>query len=264
LSAALPSSLQVSGGSGTIGFSNVGFWGFPAVAGWEYKGSFWVQGGLDGNLTVCLTSNDNVRYAEAEVEIVSSDSWTQYNYTFTPTVSAPNSNNTLNFTFAASDLKGDVNFNLLSLFPPTFNNRPNGNRIDLMEAMAGLYPSFFRAPGGNNVEGQRAPYWWNWTNTIGPLEDRAGYPGTWGYENTDGLGLIEYALWAQDLGMELVLAVWSGLWLDATTVAQDDLQPYIQSALDEIEFLSGDASTEWGAKREALGYGPFPVNFVEV
>jgi len=181
---------------------------------------------------------------------------TQYNYTFTPSVSASNSNNTLNFTFTASDLSGAVNFNLLSLFPPTYNNRPNGNRIDLMEAMAGLYPSFFRMPGGNNIEGLQSPYWWNWTQTIGPLEDRPGYPGTWSYENTNGLGLIEYLLWSQDLGMEPVLAVWSGLWLSGQVVPEDQLQTYVNAALDELEFLMGDASTTWGAQREALGYGP--------
>jgi len=71
-------------------------------------------------------------------------------------------------------------------------------------------------------------------------------------------------LWAQDLGMEPLLAVWSGLWLNGTSLTLTELQPYIQSALDELEFLMGDASTAWGARREALGYGPFEIKFVEV
>jgi alpha-L-arabinofuranosidase len=266
LSRGLPTSMQVTASNssnGTIGFSNVGFWGFPVVAGWEYKGSFWVYGGLKGNVTIQLVSIENEVYTEASVAVsASNSSWAQYNYTFTPSTSAANSNNTLNFTFAASDLKSSANFNLLSLFPPTYNNRSNGNRIDLMEAMGGLYPSFFRAPGGNNVEGNLPPYWWNWTLTIGPLVDRPGYPGTWDYENTNGLGLIEYMLWAQDLKMEPVLAVWSGLWLNGSVVPEDELNVYVQSALDELEFLVGDASTAWGAKREALGYGPFQVGLI--
>ncbi|EMC95118.1 glycoside hydrolase family 51 protein [Baudoinia panamericana UAMH 10762] len=267
LSSALPTSMQVTAGNstgGTIGFSNVGFWGFPVVAGWQYNGSFWVEGALNGNVTIALVSNSNTYYAEASVAVHSSSAWTQYNYTFTPTVSAPNSNNTLNFTFASSSLSGAVNFNLLSLFPPTYKNRPNGNRIDLMDAMAGLYPSFFRAPGGNNVEGLQPPYWWNWTQSLGPLQNRNGYPGTWGYEQTNGLGLIEYMLWAQDLGMEPILALWSGLWLNASSVPQSGIQVYVQAALDELEFLMGDASTTWGALRESLGYGPFQINFVEI
>ena len=67
--------------------------------------------------------------------------------------------------------------------------------------MKGLNPSFFRFPGGNNLEGNEPPYWWDWKKTLGPLENRPGYPGTWTYENTDGLGLLEYLLWSEDLGM---------------------------------------------------------------
>ncbi|KAI7507169.1 putative vacuolar segregation protein [Hortaea werneckii] len=267
LSSALPTSMQVSADnatSDTIGFSNEGFWGFPVVSGWQYNGSFWVYGGLDGNITICLSSYDDKVFAETSVEVSSTSEWTQYNYTLNPSESAPDSNNTLNFTFASSDLKDSVNFNLLSLLPPTYNDRPNGLRIDLMDAIDGLYPSFFRMPGGNNMEGLQSPYWWNWTNTIGPLTQRPGYPGTWDYENTNGLGLIEYLLWAQDLGMEPMLGVWAGLWLDGEIVLEDDLQVYVQSALDELEFLMGDASTEWGSYRESLGYGPFEIGFVEI
>lgn len=41
-------------------------------------------------------------------------------------------------------------------------------------------------------EGLYAPYNWKWNETIGPLKSRPGYQGTWSYENTNGLGLIEY------------------------------------------------------------------------
>jgi alpha-N-arabinofuranosidase len=160
LSSALTSSLQVTGGNGSsVGFYNDGFWGFPAVAAWEYKGSFWVEGSLGGNVTIELKGNySSTTYAEASVAVASkAGSWTQYNYTFQPSHDAPNANNTLHFTWDAPCASGPVNFNLLSLFPPTYKNRPNGNRIDLMEAMDDLKPSFFRAPGGNNVEGLRAP-----------------------------------------------------------------------------------------------------------
>ena len=226
-----------------------------------------MTGDFDGKITVCLKSNTTSKtYAEASVDASSSSgAWKQYSYTFQPSADAPDSNNTLEFTMSASDVKGPLDFNLLSLFPPTYNNRPNGLRVDLMEAMDGLKPSFFRAPGGNNVEGNAPPYWWNWTQTLGPLTDRPGFPGTWTYENTDGLGLVEYMLWAQDLNMEPVLAVWSGHYLNGYSVPKDELQPYVQSALDELEFLMGDTSTTWGAYRVQLGYPePFPINFVEV
>lgn len=226
-----------------------------------------MHGDFDGSIKVALVSNTTGKtYAQASVDASSSSNkWTQYHYKFQPSNDAPNSNNTLQFTMPASGVKGPLNFNLLSLFPPTYNDRPNGLRIDLMEAMADLKPSFFRAPGGNNVEGNEPPFWWDWKKTLGPLKNRPGYPGTWGYENTDGLGLIEYMLWAKDLSMEPVLAVWSGLWLNGTHVPEDELAPYVQDALDELEFLMGDTSTQWGSYRAQLGYPePFPINFVEV
>ena len=160
LSTALPTSMQVetdSNSSDIIGFSNEGFWGFPVVEGWQYNGSFYALGGLNGNITVALVSNEDEVFVEASVPVSSSDDWAKYEYTFTSERSAPNGNNTLNFTFAATDLDGSVNFNLLSLFPPTYNDRPNGLRVDLMEAMDGLNPSFFRFPGGNNLEGFHPP-----------------------------------------------------------------------------------------------------------
>lgn len=192
------------------------------------------------------------------------DSWTQFTYELVPSADASNSNNSFLLTFDASS--GDVlQFNLISLFPPTYKDTPNGNRIDLMESLAALNAKHFRIPGGNNLEGESPPYYWAWNLTIGNLTDRPGRPGTWGYENTDGLGLIEYMLWCQDLGLEPVLAVWSGLYLDGTIISEADLAPYVQDALDELEFLMGDSSTTYGAQRIALGYtDPFTIKFVEV
>lgn len=226
-----------------------------------------MMGSFDGDISISMVSNttgDTI--AAASVQASSKDGeWTQYAYQFQPSKDAPDSNNTLQFTMPASSVKGPLNFNLLSLFPPTYNNRPNGLRVDLMEAMAGLNPKFFRFPGGNNLEGNQPPYWWNWTETLGDLKNRPGYPGTWGYEQTNGLGLMEYSLWAEDLGMEFILGVWAGLWLNGTTVPKDELQPYIDSALDELEFLTGDTSTTWGSYRAELGHPePFTVNIVEI
>lgn len=85
------------------------------------------------------------------------------------------------------------------------------------------------------------------------------------YENTDGLGLIEYMWWCQDLGMEPILAVWSGLYLDGTLISNDSLEAYVQDSLNELEFLMGSTSTTYGALRARLGYpDPFPINYVEV
>lgn len=80
-----------------------------------------------------------------------------------------------------------------------------------------------------------------------------------------GLGLAEYLFWCEDLEIEPILAVWSGLFLDQTVIAEDALAPYVQDALDELEFIMGDASTELGALRISLGLpeAGWTINFVE-
>ncbi|KAJ4386399.1 hypothetical protein N0V93_009294 [Gnomoniopsis smithogilvyi] len=267
LSSALPTSVAITAtADGIVGLKNPGWWGFDIKAANTYSGSFYALGEYSGNFTASVVSDiTNETLASTTIQVSSvADSWTQFTYELSPSADAANSNNSFLLTFDATS--GDVlQLNLISLFPPTYKDTPNGNRIDLMESLAALNAKHFRIPGGNNLEGESAPYYWAWNLTIGNLTDRPGRPGTWGYENTDGLGLVEYMLWCQDLELEPVLAVWSGLYLDGTIISEADLAPYVQSALDELEFLMGDASTTYGAQRIALGYtDPFTIKFVEV
>ncbi|KAN0113171.1 glycoside hydrolase family 51 protein [Hyaloscypha variabilis] len=272
LSRALPYSVNVAPASanttGKVGLLNPGWWGID-VKPQKYTGSFWVLGKYTGPFTVSLQSAiTNEVFATVEIPSTSVDhKWTQQNYTIIPTKAAPNSNNTFILEYEAS--AGPLNFNLISLFPPTYNNRPNGMRPDLMEAMKALNPSFLRMPGGNNIEGDAFHYPWLWNNTIGPLTDRPGRPGTWGYQNTDGLGLVEYLNWCTDLGAEPVLAVWSGMYLitngSTEVLTEAELAPYVQNVLDELEFILGDTNTHNGALRASLGYPePWALKYVEI
>lgn len=46
---------------------------------------------------------------------------------------------------------------------------------------------------------------------------------------------------------------------------EDELGPFVQDAINEIEFIRGDISTEWGAKRAGLGHPePFELKYVEI
>jgi alpha-L-arabinofuranosidase len=199
LSSALPTSMRLSTNAtiGTVGLLNTGWWGIDVQV-QQYTGSFWVKGSYNGSFTVSLQSDlTNETFGSVEAPCsASSSNWKQHNFTITPAKAAPNSNNTFAVTFDASGASnGYLDFNLISLFPPTWKDRPNGMRIDLMEALAELSPSFLRLPGDDNLEGLIPPYLRAWNETIGPLKYRPGRPGTWGYGNTDGLELIEYMLW---------------------------------------------------------------------
>ena len=107
---------------------------------------------------------------------------------------------------------------------------------------------------------------WDWKTTIGPIWERPGHQNSaWGYWSYDGLGLLEYLQLVEDLGATPVMAVWAGLSLNGTVVAEADLGPYVQDALDQIEYAIGPVTSTWGARRAADGHPkPFAVPYVEI
>ena len=161
---------------------------------------------------------------------------------------------------------GTVWFTLVSLFPPTYHDRNNGNRIDLMEKLAAMKPAFLRFPGGNYLEGDHINERYEWKKTIGPLVDRPTHMSPWGYRSTDGMGLLEFLEWCEDLNMQPLLAVYAGYSMKQEFVKPGpDLDPYVEDALDEIEYVTGDASTKWGAERVKNGHpAPFKLSYVEI
>jgi alpha-N-arabinofuranosidase len=134
-----------------------------------------------------------------------------------------------------------------------------------MSMLAGMHPLFLRLPGGNFLEGNRIDERFNWKQTIGPLVDRPTHLGPWGYQSSDGLGLLEYLEWCEDLNIEPVLAVYAGFSLQGEHVVGNDLNPFVQDALDEIEYVTGDTNTKSGALRASHGHPqPFPLHYIEI
>jgi alpha-N-arabinofuranosidase len=135
-----------------------------------------------------------------------------------------------------------------------------------MQMMVDMKPKFLRFPGGNYLEGDQIADRFEWKKTLGALPDRPGHQAPWGYRSTDGLGLHEFLLWCEDMNAEPVLAVYAGYSLKGAHVEPGpDLEPYIQDALDEIEYVSGPASSKWGALRARAGHpSPFTLTYVEI
>lgn len=263
-----------------IGVANEGYWGIPLKPKTTYRASFYVKGSMPirnrrtgtveginftGPLRVSLESNDGDKiYARAETPAVNSR-WQRFEVTLTTgddiTPSASN-----RFVISAQNT-GKIWLSLVSLFPPTYNNRPNGFRVDLMEKMAAMKPSFLRFPGGNYVEGNYLWERFDWKATLGPLPFRAGHRSCWNYRSTDGMGLLEFMNWCEDLNMQPVLAVFAGYSLRQQAVEPGTLlEPYVQEALEEVEYLTGDAKTTyWGAQRAKQGHPkPFDLTYVEI
>ncbi|KAK7473005.1 hypothetical protein VKT23_001109 [Stygiomarasmius scandens] len=276
VSKALPNSLEVKIPkvvNGPIGFENTGYWGIKVQEGWTYKGSLYAKAdSYNGPITVSLKSNRGSTFASKKLDGISS-SWKKFEFQLEPTVSATDENNVFNVVVDGSAAAGKtLHFGMFSLFPPTWKGRENGMRIDLAQLFADTVPGVWRFPGGNNLEGLTWDSRWKWNETIGRLEDRPGRVANWGYPNTDGLGLMEYLNWVEDLEAEPILGVWSGIstqnYSELSTwpvVPESDLQPFIDDVLNEIEFIVGDASTQWGSVRASLGRTePYALRFIEI
>jgi len=284
--------LDVSGASknSPAGIANGGYWGIPVKPNTTYHASFYAKGkDFNGNLTVSLVhvagSNEvkvvpqpgiEVRLGETTLTTASatvskiSGEWKKYEVTLTTGNITPSKENRLVISATKPGTffhhHGTIWLQQVSLFGDTYNNRANGNRTDLSQLLADAQPRFLRFPGGNFVEGDYFNERFNWKETIGPLEQRPGHRSCWGYWATDGFGLPEFLGWCEDLHMEPVLAVFAGYTLKHDHIsAGPKLEPYVQEALEEIEYVTGDVSTKWGAQRAKDGHpAPFKLHYVEI
>ena len=248
-----------------VGVANDGYWGIPVKPNATYRASFYAKADptFTGPLTVDIQSADGATVqATAQVPALTAD-WKQYTVTLSTGAAAPSTTN--RFVVSAGSM-GTVWLSQVSLMPPTYKNRPNGNRPDLMEKMDDMQPAFLRMPGGNYLEGDTIADRFEWKDTIGDVAQRPGHQGPWGYRSTDGMGLLEMLEWCEDLKMQPVLAVFAGYALRGAHIEPGPaLTPFVQDALDEIEYVTGDAGTTWGARRIKDGHSaPFPLSYVEV
>lgn len=268
-SEALPTSLKLdvvqADAQNPAGVMNVGWWGFALRPQTEYKGSFYAKANSSeiGPLTVALVSDNSGKSVATATVSALSTGWKQYTFTLKTGAIESSSQNHLSFTVAHA---GSVWLQLVSLFPPTYHDRTNGFRKDLMEKLAAMHPQFLRFPGGNYLEGDGIEDRFQWKKTLGPFVDRPTHPSPWGYQSSDGMGLLEFLEWCEDLHMNPVLAVYAGYSLKGEHVEPGAaLDPYVQDALDELEYVTGGADTKWGAERVKDGHpAPFKLTYVEI
>jgi alpha-L-arabinofuranosidase len=168
---------------------------------------------------------------------------------------------------------GTIDLDMISLFPSdTWKGRPGGMRADMIQLLADMKPGFVRFPGGCIVEGHDLSVRYQWKKTIGPIEERQLIINRWNsefahrptpdYFQTFGLGFFEYFQLAEDIGAAPLPILNCGMacqFNTAEVVPIDQLDPYVQDALDLIEFANGDAGTKWGKVRSDMGH-PAPFN----
>jgi len=198
----------------------------------------------------------------------SSTGWKKYTASFTATETEPKAS--LKVLLKGV---GALDLDMISLFPQdTWKQRPGGLRADLVQKLADMKPGFLRFPGGCIVEGRELGTRYQWKKTIGDVANRRMIVNRWNtefahrpapdYYQSFGLGFLEYFEIAEDIGASPLPIINCGMACQFNTcelVPLNELGPYVQDALDLVEFANGSVNTKWGKKRADLGH-PKPFN----
>lgn len=261
------------------GLENEGFFGIGVMEGAEYRFSVWARGEKQRIRVELIKNNtmaENQVFAARDLEIDSKD-WKKYEITLRSPLTEPKAHLRIFLTSG-----GTLDLEHISLFPvDTWMGRENGLRKDLVQALYDIKPGVFRFPGGCIVEGTDLETRYNWKNTVGAVENRPLNENRWHYTFTHrffpdyfqsyGLGFYEFFLLSEDIGAEPLPILNCGLACQFQNghpeahVAVCDLEPYIQDAIDLIEFANGDTTTTWGKLRAEMGHPePFNLKFLGI
>ncbi len=264
-----PTYMQVTCTKGEYRFANLGYQsstfagGIPVEAGKTYRCSVWMRNGgdFDGQVEISLTKRTGKSIAVPK-RFTLTDEWQKYELTFK---SSYTEDAVLSFILHGA---GAVDIDMASLIPADAFGAdwPSGGlRADLVQALKDLKPGFLRFPGGCVTEGSYyRDNFYDWKDTVGPIEERRENFNTWGYMQSYGLGYYEYFMLSEAIGAEPLPVVHSGLLCQARDVKEPPLtiaetHEYAQDILDLIEFANGGVDTEWGALRAEMGH-PEPFN----
>jgi alpha-L-arabinofuranosidase len=267
--AANPHYLRIeSEGPAPFGVANEGFRGMGVRQGEAYNFSARIRR-TDGSaaLRIELYGSDGTLLNSARLQEFSPD-WKACNV-----VLHPKDTDAKARLYVLVDGKGAFDLDMVSLFPQkTWKDRPGGLRADMVQVLADLKPGFMRFPGGCIVEGTQLSGRYQWKKTLGPVEERPLLINRWNYEflhrpapdyfQSFGLGFFEFFQLCEDIGAQPLPIVNCGMacqFNSAELCPMDALNPFLQDALDLVEFANGPITTEWGAKRAALGH-PEPFN----
>lgn len=261
------------------GLENEGFFGIGVKEGAEYRFSVWARGEKQRIRVELIKNNttaENQVFAARDLEIDSKE-WKKYEIILRSPLTEPKAHLRIFLTSG-----GTLDLEHISLFPvDTWMGRENGLRKDLVQALYDIKPGVFRFPGGCIVEGTDLETRYNWKNTVGAVENRPLNENRWHYTFTHrffpdyfqsyGLGFYEFFLLSEDIGAEPLPILNCGLACQFQNghpeahVAVCDLEPYIQDAIDLIEFANGDTTTTWGKLRAEMGHPePFNLKFLGI
>lgn len=262
------------------GLENEGFRGIGFKQGEAYRFSVWArsQEGQPQRIRIEFINANNDIIGSSVLEIASKE-WQKYQLELT--ARRTEEKGRLRIFFEQRN-RGYVDLEHVSLFPKnTWKGRENGLRNDLVQALADLRPGVFRFPGGCIVEGTDLATRYNWKHSVGAVENRPLNENRWHYTfanrfypdyfQTYGMGFFELFQLAEDIGAAPLPVLSVGLACQYQNnhahahVPVEELQPYIQDAIDLVEFANGSVDTEWGKLRAEMGHPePFGLKYLAI
>lgn len=267
LNTATPTALEVTlPAQGRVALANTGYWGMNIEKDKGYFLRFYTSNGnrFDGKATIKLVAADGTELCSRPLALDLDKPWCQY----TGELIATGSDHHARFVIELEG-KGTLLLDYISLFPAeTFRNRENGLRRDIAETLEAMRPAFVRWPGGCVVEGITLSNRIKWKETIGDPVTRPGVYDTWGYRTTMGFGYHEFLQFCEDIDAEGMFVCNVGLGCQGRVgdaCREEDLDFFINDALDAIDYALGDGTSEWSRKRVENGHpAPFPLKYVEI
>ncbi len=258
-----------------FGFTNEGYRGMGIVKGQKYLFSVYARsvGDQPMTLTIEIQDHSNRRMGSADLSGFSRD-WQKQSVELETSATDDHAHLVV---FAKT--AGSIDMDMVSLFPQdTWQHRPGGLRADLVQLLKDLHPKFMRFPGGCIVEGKYLTNRYQWKNTIGSLAERKLILNRWNMEfghrlapdyfQSYGIGFFEYFQLCEDIGASPLPILNCGMacqYNSGELAPLDQLEPYIQDALDLIEFANGPADAGWGKKRAEMGHTePFNLQMIGV
>ena len=260
--------IKSSGDGKGFGLTNEGFRGIGVDKNTEYRFSIRARR-VDGSPLALRVEVEDGERLIGETQVVGfTNVWKTYTAVVRPTDTSTKSH--LNLLLQGN---GTIEIDLVSLYPKdTWQNRPNGLRSDLVKLLKEMKPGFLRFPGGCIVEGRTLDQRYQWKTTIGDLEERQLIINRWNtefnwrptpdYFQSFGLGYYEYFLLSEDIGAEPLPILNCGMacqFNSSELAPLEDLDHFIQDAIDLIEFANAPVNTKWGRKRADMGH-PKPFN----
>jgi alpha-L-arabinofuranosidase len=218
-------------------------WGISVKEGQKFQGRLYLRSkNFNGSVTLSLQSFDGtINYADTTISQLTSD-WKKYPFTLTSNTTDPKAKFVILMDNVGTIWVDQVV--LMQTGDQQFKGLPY--RADIGKAMVNEGLTFLRYGGTMvNAPGYR------FKKMIGDPDQRPIYEGNWYKYSTNGFGIEDFLKFCEAAHFTGAFAI--------------NIEETGADAADMVEYLNGEITTTWGAKRAVSGHPePYKVRYIEI